>query len=293
MLKGLASMSRTTDPVLELKGRSRGRKLFETALMPHMFFLRGAHTRRGGEQFREGMKQARRPSHGKEPGVLTPFFCLLGHRRSADLPRHETAWFGCERRAWRELEGIGAPGADDRSVSVRSAFSTCVSPLRRRRASPTCPLALSGDRHRVRRGRSIRSASRHFHAPHRIRIGMAPRTRAAIKPSLTDNHDHGMSQASALAFAPQLLPQSGGNVRIVVGSGSSRDVKEAELDRHLEIMSEFIGRIEAGADDPRELTDDSAVGLVQGLDPQSPRSCPHRHRRQGGRRSSRSGRRCA
>ena len=43
-------------------------------------------------------------------------------------------------------------------------------------------------------------------------------------------------------------------MRIVVGSGSSRDVKEAELDRHLEIMSEFIGRIEARADDSRELT---------------------------------------
>ena len=43
-------------------------------------------------------------------------------------------------------------------------------------------------------------------------------------------------------------------MRIVVGSGSSRDVKEAELDRHLEIMSEFIGRIEARADEPRELT---------------------------------------
>ena len=43
-------------------------------------------------------------------------------------------------------------------------------------------------------------------------------------------------------------------MRIVVGSGSSRDVKEAELDRHLEILAEFIGRVEADADEPRQLT---------------------------------------
>ena len=43
-------------------------------------------------------------------------------------------------------------------------------------------------------------------------------------------------------------------MRIVVGSGSSRDVKDAELDRHLEILAEFIGRVEADADEPRELT---------------------------------------
>jgi hypothetical protein len=43
-------------------------------------------------------------------------------------------------------------------------------------------------------------------------------------------------------------------MRIVVGSGSSRDVKEVELDRHLEILVEFIGRVEARADEPRELT---------------------------------------
>ena len=36
-------------------------------------------------------------------------------------------------------------------------------------------------------------------------------------------------------------------MRIVVGSGSSRDVREAELDRHVGILSEFIGRIEAGS----------------------------------------------
>ena len=31
-------------------------------------------------------------------------------------------------------------------------------------------------------------------------------------------------------------------------------MKEAELDRHLEILAEFIGRVETDADEPRELT---------------------------------------
>jgi hypothetical protein len=43
-------------------------------------------------------------------------------------------------------------------------------------------------------------------------------------------------------------------MRIVVGSGSSRDLKQAELDRHLEILAEFIGRVEGADDEPRELT---------------------------------------
>jgi hypothetical protein len=43
-------------------------------------------------------------------------------------------------------------------------------------------------------------------------------------------------------------------MRIVVGSESSRDLRHAELDQHLEILSEFIGRVEASADEPRELT---------------------------------------
>src|SRR6478736_142434 len=43
-------------------------------------------------------------------------------------------------------------------------------------------------------------------------------------------------------------------MRIVVGSGSSRDLKQAELDRHVEILAEFIGRIEARRDEPRSLT---------------------------------------
>ena len=58
-------------------------------------------------------------------------------------------------------------------------------------------------------------------------------------------------RASALAFARQ-LPQSGGNMRIVVGSGSSRDLKQAELDRHLEILAQFVERADAG--EPRSLT---------------------------------------
>jgi hypothetical protein len=43
-------------------------------------------------------------------------------------------------------------------------------------------------------------------------------------------------------------------MRIVVGSGSPRDLKQAELDRHLEILAEFIGRLEAHDDESRELT---------------------------------------
>lgn len=43
-------------------------------------------------------------------------------------------------------------------------------------------------------------------------------------------------------------------MRIVVGSGSSRDVKDAELDRHLEMLAQFIGRLEARADEPRDIT---------------------------------------
>ena len=34
-------------------------------------------------------------------------------------------------------------------------------------------------------------------------------------------------------------------MRVVVNSGISRDLKQAELDRHLEIMSRFIARVES------------------------------------------------
>jgi hypothetical protein len=43
-------------------------------------------------------------------------------------------------------------------------------------------------------------------------------------------------------------------MRIVVGSGSSRYVKQAELDRHLEILAQFVARVEVDADETRSLT---------------------------------------
>jgi hypothetical protein len=43
-------------------------------------------------------------------------------------------------------------------------------------------------------------------------------------------------------------------MRIVVGSGSSRDLKHAELDRHVGILAQFVVRVEAGAGEPRKLT---------------------------------------
>jgi hypothetical protein len=43
-------------------------------------------------------------------------------------------------------------------------------------------------------------------------------------------------------------------MRVVVGSGSSRDLKQAELDRHLEIMSRFVERVESDGGELRSLT---------------------------------------
>ena len=43
-------------------------------------------------------------------------------------------------------------------------------------------------------------------------------------------------------------------MRIVVGSGSSRDLKHAELDRHLEILAQFVSRVECGVGEARKLT---------------------------------------
>jgi hypothetical protein len=43
-------------------------------------------------------------------------------------------------------------------------------------------------------------------------------------------------------------------MRIVVGSGTSRDASEGELDRHLEILTAFIGRIDNDLDAPRHLS---------------------------------------
>jgi len=43
-------------------------------------------------------------------------------------------------------------------------------------------------------------------------------------------------------------------MRVVVGLGTSRDLKQAELDRHLEIMSRFVERVESDSAEPRTLT---------------------------------------
>ena len=43
-------------------------------------------------------------------------------------------------------------------------------------------------------------------------------------------------------------------MRIVVGSGSSRDLKHAELDRHLEILAQFVASVECGVGEARKLT---------------------------------------
>ena len=43
-------------------------------------------------------------------------------------------------------------------------------------------------------------------------------------------------------------------MRVVVNSGISRDLKQAELDRHLEIMSRFIARVENDGAEPRTVT---------------------------------------
>jgi hypothetical protein len=42
-------------------------------------------------------------------------------------------------------------------------------------------------------------------------------------------------------------------MRVVVGSGPSKDLKCAELDRHLEFLAEFVARVQSG-DEPRRLT---------------------------------------
>ena len=54
-------------------------------------------------------------------------------------------------------------------------------------------------------------------------------------------------------------------MRIVVGSGSSRDLKQAELDRHLEILSRFIARVESDGAEPRKLTMILRSALVRPL----------------------------
>ena len=123
-------------------------------------------------------------------GLGANFFDLKGTGEPAwvSLPRHETALFDSERCIWRELEGIGAPGADDRS----NRSSECVEFMRVPVAAPlcvgatsNCPFASSGNRHRY----DLAGRSAQHPATSTFRMasepGMAPRTRAAIKPSLT------------------------------------------------------------------------------------------------------------
>ncbi|MGB6908627.1 MAG: hypothetical protein WBE01_02700, partial [Methyloceanibacter sp.] len=43
-------------------------------------------------------------------------------------------------------------------------------------------------------------------------------------------------------------------MRIVVDSGSPRDLNHAEIDRHLEILARFIERVEKDVGEPRGLT---------------------------------------
>ena len=104
-------------------------------------------------------------------------------------PRHETALFGSERCVWRELEGIGAPGGGHRS----NRSPECVQFMRVPIAAPlhvgassNCPFALSGDRHRHGlAGRSVPHPTTSTLRIASVSGVMAPRRRAAIKPSLT------------------------------------------------------------------------------------------------------------
>ena len=147
------------------------------------------------------VRTAHRPGHhsGKSRGSAAillrtitasePTAPRLARRRIwVSLPRHETALFDSERCVWRELEGIGAPGADDRS----KRSSECVEFMRVPVAAPlcvgatsNCPFASSGNRHRY----DLAGRSAQHPATSTFRMasepGMAPRTRAAIKPSLT------------------------------------------------------------------------------------------------------------
>jgi hypothetical protein len=130
-------------------------------------------------------------SEAEGPGSSEIFLAPHGTAGTprVSVPRHETALFGSERCVWRELEGIGAPGGGHRSnrspECVQFMRVPVVAPLRIG-ASSNCPTASSGDRHRY--GLPGRSAP--HPATSTLRIAsepgvMAPRARAAIKPSLT------------------------------------------------------------------------------------------------------------
>ena len=204
-------MSRTASPVLQLiRVRAAKLKILEAALMrwrPRRHGGQFRHTRASplttpGDPAKRGSlpspstggnEQARRPSHGNGGTPCPDAIFSASSREPAErawvsLPRHETALFGSERCVWRELEGIGAPGADDRSnrspECVQFMRVPVAAPLRVG-ASSNCPFASSGDRHRY----DLAGRSAQHPATSTLRIasepGMAPRTRAAIKPSLT------------------------------------------------------------------------------------------------------------
>ena len=153
---------------------------------------RGHSARPNVSQLLEGSHRgtARNPGqHGGGSSCLSPDFLSRKEPAAAacvSLPRHETALFGSERCVWRELEGIGAPGADDRSdrspECVEFMRVPVAAPLRVG-ATSNCPFASSGDRHRY--GLAGRSAQQTSTLRIASEPGMALRTRAAIKPSLT------------------------------------------------------------------------------------------------------------
>src|SRR4029078_5702686 len=56
-----------------------------------------------------------------------------------------------------------------------------------------------------------------------------------------------------LSVCPHDFHRARGNMRIVVGSGLTRDLKQADIDRHLQFMSAIIERVERD-DEPRKLS---------------------------------------
>ena len=185
-------MGRTTDPVLELIRVAR--EVEGSRSRPHAAHVFSAwRARRHGGQFREGMKQARRPSHGNGgtrcPDAIFSASCREPAERAwVSLPRHETALFDSERCS---LEGVRGDRCSGGGRPIRSS-PECVEFMRVPVAAPlcvgatsNCPFASSGNRHRY----DLAGRSAQHPATSTFRMasepGMAPRTRAAIKPSLT------------------------------------------------------------------------------------------------------------
>ena len=174
-------------------GGAPGRRTPSRFTTPHEAPLSGRRcrcrliaAREAGKCLRPG---ARNPGQHGGGSFLTRIFLSRMEPAAAacvSLPRHETALFGSERCVWRELEGIGAPGADDRSdrspECVEFMRVPVAAPLRVG-ATSNCPFASSGDRHRY--GLAGRSAQQTSTLRIASEPGMALRTRAAIKPSLT------------------------------------------------------------------------------------------------------------